>query len=162
MFLQPFPITCAFADGSGNWNKKCCTVGAWCEQHSDPSRSFGRTKWQFFSWGTRLNLKHLVVAQNCVNGQHLILSMWFFSGRCILNNQRACIFLKSYSLAEKSPLRPKRFLFVMDSLKEKLVTRVFHLFVVRCAGKIFANTFWQPHFCIRRLKKSYSRHLTPA
>ena len=25
------------ADGSGDWNKKCCTVVAWCKQHGDPS-----------------------------------------------------------------------------------------------------------------------------
>ena len=25
------------ADGSGDWNEKCCTVVAWCKQHGDPS-----------------------------------------------------------------------------------------------------------------------------
>ena len=29
------------ADGSENWNKKCCTVVAWYKQHSNPSRLFG-------------------------------------------------------------------------------------------------------------------------
>ena len=110
------------ADGSGNWNKKCCTVVAWWEQHSDPSRSFehrAKNQTAAFKSGTRLDLKHLAVAQNCVNSQHSIRSTWFSSGRCILNNQRVCIFLKSYSLAEKSPLRPKSVLFVMI-LKRKI------------------------------------------
>ena len=102
------------AGSSGNWNKKCCTVVTWWEQHSDPSRSFehrAKNQMAAFKSGTRLDLKHLAVAQNYVNSQHSIRSTWFFSGRCILNNQRVCIFLKSYSLAEKSPLRrgPKAF-----------------------------------------------------
>ena len=44
-----------------------------------------------FQSGTRLDLKHLAVTQNCENGQQLIRSTWFFSGTCI-NNQRVCIF----------------------------------------------------------------------
>ena len=35
-----------------------------------------------------------VVTQNCVNGQHSICSTWFSSGKCMLNNQHVCIFLK--------------------------------------------------------------------
>ena len=40
-----------------------------------------------FQSGTR---EHLAVTRNCVNGQHLIRSTWFFSGRDI-NNQRVRI-----------------------------------------------------------------------
>ena len=28
------------ADGSRDWNEKCCTVVVWCKQHGDPSIVF--------------------------------------------------------------------------------------------------------------------------
>ena len=127
-------------DGSGNWNKKCCTK-LWPGASNiairrDHFEHRAKNQMAVFQSDTRLDLKHLAVAQNCVNGQHSIRLTWFFSGRCILNNQRVCIFLKSYSLVEKSPLRPKRILFVMI-LKRKIGNQSFPSFCSSLRRKNF-------------------------
>ena len=95
MFLQWFPITCAL--------QKCCTVVASasniaiCRDHSEHT---AKNQTAVFQSGTTLDLKHLAVAQNCVNGQHSIRSTCFFSGRCILNNF-ACLYFKILFISRK-------------------------------------------------------------
>ena len=95
MFLQRFPITCALrtVQGTGTRNAAQLWPGASnIAIRRDRFEHRAKNQTAVFQSGTRLDLKHLAVAQNCLNGQHSIRSTWFFSGRCILNNQRVCIF----------------------------------------------------------------------
>ena len=124
------------AGSSENWNEKCCTVAAWCEQHHDPSivlteqerkdcfEHTAKNQTAVFQSGTFLlqkvetrKGKKLSFTRNCVYGQNLICSFWVFSGRCIsgrvflslANNQHICI--QSYSLVENHHCGPKPVLF---------------------------------------------------
>ena len=113
--------------------------------HGNPLRLFWTKSKELngsFSVGHKgryqVDLKHLAVARNWVNGQHSIHLMWFFSGRCI-NNQCVCnlILFIGRKIATEVPIAFSSFWF----LKEKLVTRVFHLYVVRCEGNILLTLF---------------------
>ena len=144
MFLQRFPITCTLrtVQGTGTRNSAQLWPGASNIAIRRDRFEHRANRTAVFQSGTRLDLKHLAVAQNCVNGQHSIRSTWFCSGN---NNQRVCVFLKSYSLAEKSLLRPKRVLFVMI-LRRKIGDQSFPSFCSSLRRKNFFNTFSKPHF----------------
>ena len=130
MFLQQFPITCALQTVQGTETRNAAQLWPGASNiatHQD--RFEHRAKNQP---STRLDLKHLAVAQSCVNGQHLIYSRWF------IKTISEFVFLKFYLFAEKSPLRPKHVLFIMI-LKRKIGDQSFPSF---CSLLRRINTFW--------------------
>ena len=144
MFLQRFHMTCALqtVQGTGTRNAAQLWPGASnIAIRRDRFEHRAKKQTTVFQSGTILDLKHLAVAQNCVNAQHSIHSTWFIKMISVF------VFLKSCSLAEKSPLRPKRVLFIMI-LKRKIGDQSLPSFCSSLQRKNFINTFWQQHFCM--------------
>ena len=151
------------ADGSGDYNEKCCTVVAWCKQHGDPSiiltererkgRFEHRAKNQtaVFQLGATEGIK--LTRTFCSRTKHRIWPAWFVPRGFSVLGVSACLFVFNlrYSLSEKSPWRPQRVLFVLI-LKRKIGDQNFPSICVLPRRKNFINTLWRPHFSIWRLK----------
>ena len=146
------------ANGSGNWNKKCYTVVACCEQHDNPSIVLTeRERKDCFEHRAR---NHTAVFQSGTReGIKLAWKIWQSHQTAYLAGIR---FVRcGFSAVKSHHCGPKRVLFVLIELKEKLVTIVFHLFVFGCKRKNWITLYGHQIFAYDDWKKNFSHQLTP-